>query len=404
MMIVHHDQFETIYKKLPLSEYSCVLCQIKQYHIYEVLKGITYCNDLMEHLLRQGNTLLHTSEYMVGLHRGEFLCILKTQHPNVILRTLFQLDDLCDVSFSFGIHILHTPLDYFHMVLRCEHALKTDPDVHKHTTSYAFSDDDEYQKSQQHCYIQSMLEDALKKEEFALYIQPKVDTNKEVIVGGEALIRWMHQGLQIPLCDFMPIADQNAFIRNIDLFVFEEVCRFLYDNMQRNKPQVMISVNISRPSYEDQFHYLRCIQSILLRYPHVEKYLELELSEHIIDTNEKMDQFLKRLRSFGIHISIDDFGSGSSSLSQLFKMNVDTIKLDQSFFQHPFHNRQAFVITNIVKMLKELGFQIIAEGVETKEYVDFLKTIRCDQIQGFYYYKPMKLSEFQEIIRKDSEH
>lgn len=403
-MNVQHDQLEKIYHKLPYSKYSCVLCQIKQYAVYEILKGIEYCNELMEHLLQQGKNLLGPDEYIASLHRGEFLCILKTQQPNAILHTLFQLDEQCDVSLSFGIHILYTPLDYFHMVIRCEHALKTDPDINKHTTSYSFSSDEKYQKSQHHFYIQEMMENALQQQEFTLYIQPKIDTRNEKIVGGEALIRWTHKGVQIPLCDFMPIADHNAFIRNIDLYVFEQVCQYLYENEMRNERQVILSVNISRPSYEDQIYYLHSIQTILSHYPNVEKYLELELSEHIIYTNETMNRFLKKIRALGLHTSLDDFGSGSSSLTRLFNIDIDTIKLDQSFFNQPFHHRQAYVITNIVNMLKELDFQIIAEGVETKEYANFLKTIPCDQIQGFYYYAPMKLHEFHNMIKKDNDH
>lgn len=237
---------------------------------------------------------------------------------------------------------------------------------------------------------------ALENNEFKVYIQPKYDTKSEVLSGGEALIRWIHptEGF-VPPGRFIPIFEKNGFVTKIDDFMITEVSKLQSQWLKEGKSIVPISVNVSRVHFarEDLADH---ICSIVDAYEVPHKYIELELTESaFFDDKGVLLRTVNRMRELGFHVSMDDFGAGYSSLNSLKELPLDVIKLDAEFFRGADDfDRANLIVSRTIGLAKQLGMTIVAEGIETREQVDFLAKQDCDLIQGFYFAKPMPIDEF----------
>ncbi|MEG0092224.1 MAG: EAL domain-containing protein, partial [Oscillospiraceae bacterium] len=228
----------------------------------------------------------------------------------------------------------------------------------------------------------------------------KYNTQTECIDGAEALVRWndSEDGMIYP-DEFIPLFEKNGFVAKIDLFVFEEVCRLLESWGQRGLPHVKISVNCSRihlklPDFLDEY---RCIAA---KYVLPLNMLEIELTESAVFEDVKsLSSVIREIHSMGFGCSMDDFGSGYSSLNQISEIPVDTLKIDKIFFRSGKSDfeRTESVVGSIISMAKALHMCTVAEGVEKRSHVDMLKTMKCDYVQGYYFAKPMPIAEFEKL-------
>ena len=261
--------------------------------------------------------------------------------------------------------------------------------------------DDMRKQAELEMEICAMMEQALKKKEFHLYLQPKMELATGQIIGAEALVRWMKEDGSIIYPDqFIPIFERNGFVTKVDFCILEQVLELQRQRMEQGEELFPISVNFSRRHQEEE-HFVEEIIGLLEKYNVPSKMLEAEITESIFMNDwSVLEQRLKALRQHGIAVSIDDFGSGYSSLNVLPKISADVIKLDHMFLTaNPDTERSRLFIRNIIEMLKMLGFRVIAEGVETKRQMQFLKEVGCDYIQGYYLAKPMPVTEFEAFLK-----
>ena len=248
----------------------------------------------------------------------------------------------------------------------------------------------------------NFLHRALIRNELELYYQPQVSCTSNEIVGLEALIRWNHPilGMILP-GEFIPIAEQTGLIIPIGDWVLRTACK--QNKMWQNAglPRIRIGVNLSAKQFQND-HLAKDVDSILTETGLDYKYLELEITEsaamkgkgYIVET-------LKTFRKSGIHIAIDDFGTEYSSLNYLKQLPADRIKIPMTFIKGIDVNTEDSAITKaIIILAKNMGLGVIAEGVETKKQLNFLNQIMCDEIQGFYYFKPMPVNEVEKLLRK----
>ncbi len=252
--------------------------------------------------------------------------------------------------------------------------------------------------------LTNKMEDALAHYEFKLFLQPKYRLSDEHIVGAEALVRWIEpNGNIIFPGDFIPLFEKNKFIIQLDKYMFAQACRFLAKCQSESLPYVPISVNFSRLHFNNP-NFVQEIKKIAQSYNVPLNYLEIELTETIIlENNDTLKSTIIQLRSEGFAVSIDDFGSGYSSLGMLKEYKVDTIKLDRSFFTGQDDDDDGrVVVEGVIDLVKNLGSVVVAEGIETKEHVDFLKSVGCYSVQGYYYAKPMPISDFKQLISSDT--
>lgn len=241
---------------------------------------------------------------------------------------------------------------------------------------------------------------ALRNNEFKVYFQPKVSVSKSEIVGAEALVRWVKpDGTVLPPDKFIPFLEKNGFIVKIDYFVYEEVCRYLRQRIDAGKKTVPISVNVSRIHMLSN-EFTKRVSEIVRKYRIDPSMIEMELTESafVVNENDTISAMLE-LKKMGFRVSIDDFGTGYSSLSLLKNMPVDVLKIDKGFFSGDHvENKDGIVLSSVMDMADKMNIEIICEGIETEEQVDFLRSSKCDTAQGFYYAKPVPSGDFEDLL------
>ena len=250
-------------------------------------------------------------------------------------------------------------------------------------------------------YIKAYVETAIEQDEFVVYLQPKFDIKKETIKGAEALIRWNYKNKEfLPPYRFIPFFEKDGSIGKIDDIVLKKVCASLAQWKKEGKPLYPISVNLSRSRLYNE-NLIDNLVSIVDSFGVDHSLIDFELTESATyDNMEHMLSVLEDLRSRGFKISMDDFGTGYSSLSLLTQMPIDTLKIDKSFVDTvaTANERQEdiIVLRHIITLAKELGFVCLAEGAESKAQVARLRELGCEIIQGYYYSKPIPISEYEE--------
>ena len=246
--------------------------------------------------------------------------------------------------------------------------------------------------------VENDMQGALERHEFQMYLQPKYTTNGEKVGGAEALVRWIHptEGF-VPPGKFIPIFEKNGFILQLDDYMINEVARYQAKWISEGKKVVPISVNVSRAHFLND-NLAEHIRNIIDSYCVPHDCIELELTESaFFDDKNALIATVKKMQEFGFMVSMDDFGAGYSSLNSLKELPLDVIKLDAEFFRGEGNDeRGKLIVTETIDLAKRLGMHIVAEGIETREQVDFLKERECDLIQGFYFAKPMPTDEFEK--------
>ena len=241
---------------------------------------------------------------------------------------------------------------------------------------------------------------ALKQGDMIVYYQPKVSLKDNSLCGCEALVRWVRDGLIVPPMDFIPALEREGTICDLDMYVFEKVCKDIRRWLDHGMKPVRVSVNFSKLHFKDE-RFAEHILDIIHRQGIPATYIEIELTEASgFESFDNFVEFSKIMRDNGIEVSIDDFGTGYSSLNVLKKLDVDIIKLDKSFIDTIRNEdvQDEVFIRNIVNMINELGMRVVAEGVETDTQVEFLKKIDCAAVQGYYYDRPMPRDRFEDRL------
>lgn len=241
---------------------------------------------------------------------------------------------------------------------------------------------------------------ALERNEFVLYYQPQVSVETREIVGLEALVRWNNPELgMISPATFIPLAEHTGLIIPIGQWVLETACRQNKEWQAMGLPPVRMAVNLSIVQFQDR-NLLGIVDRTLSETGLDSKYLELEITESAAaEGDNHLIHVLHKLKGLGVTISVDDFGSGYSSLSRLKTLPVDRIKIDMQFVRGIAKgNKDEAIAKTIIQLAKNLNLNVIAEGVETESQFDFFNKYQCDEIQGYYFYKPMPASEIESIL------
>lgn len=246
--------------------------------------------------------------------------------------------------------------------------------------------------------IESRMEAALENGEFVPYLQGKWNMEEDHICGAEALVRWRDKdGKIVPPGDFIPLFEKNGFIEKIDFYMLEQICKYLRRMLDENREVYPVSINQSRYLMYDP-NYLSRVQEIFLKYKIPKGLVELELTETVFfQEKDRMLEVMRKLKEFNMNLSIDDFGSGYSSLNLLRDIPFDVLKIDRGFLDESSQTDSGkWILMKIVEMAEGLNLHVICEGVETREQVDMLLGIGCKVAQGFLYCRPIPLEEFVE--------
>ena len=271
-------------------------------------------------------------------------------------------------------------------------AMKSIQNDYEH--SFAFYDEEMGRKHIRDRMMENEFDEAIRNEEFVVYLQPKYNVVTEEIAGAEALVRWKKKdGSMVSPGEFIPLYEKDGLIVRLDEYVFNKVCEIQKTLIRSGKKLIPISVNLSRAS----IHY----ENMILRYVHIVEEngipfsaVPIELTETAALYNVQIKELTEKMVNAGFELHMDDLGSGYSSMTSLNQLPFDTLKLDKSLIDYIENPRGKEVIRHTIALAHSLGMQVLAEGVETASQVNILRELSCDEIQGFYYSRPVSWEEF----------
>ncbi|SFC90958.1 putative bifunctional diguanylate cyclase/phosphodiesterase [Clostridium uliginosum] len=390
------------------SDFTIIQFDIDNFKYVNDIFGYEEGNKTLKNIAKVLKFSLADNEFFARIDSDRFIILMNYKNDSDIIIKLEYLiykfnrynkdkSKIFNLIFSFGIYkILDKDNNIENIIDLANISRKTIKGLYKN--QYAFYNNE----IREQVFIENEIENsmyyALENKEFEVYLQPKYDLQKTQMVGAEALIRWIHpkKGLILPN-DFIPLFEKNGFVINIDFFVLEEVCKKMSEWIDKGLNPVVISINQSR-LHINNHNYIEMVKSIINKYNIPPELIELEITENIFfDNINLLIDVVEELHNIGIRISMDDFGSGYSSLNLLNNIPLDVLKIDKSFLKDITENeRSKIVITKVIEMAKCLKMTVISEGVETEKQAEFLRGIGCDMVQGFLFDRPMPIEEFEK--------
>ena len=266
-----------------------------------------------------------------------------------------------------------------------------------------FSDED-LERLELESEIEVDMVPALQRGDFIAYYQPKYDLTTSTICGAEALVRWDHKdnGMISPGL-FVPVFERNGFITEIDFCVYEQTLKMLKKRLMHNLPVAVISMNVSRCHLSEK-DFVPKLEALIEKYDVPKKYIEMEITESIFSEGDSSaKELVYTLKSHGFAVSMDDFGSGYSSLNLLRVMPIDTLKIDKVFIEDIETSEKSLtIIQEIIAMAKRINIKTICEGIETEGQRDILKKAGCDMAQGYFYSRPLSEQNFETLLDKEN--
>jgi diguanylate cyclase (GGDEF)-like protein/PAS domain S-box-containing protein len=335
--------------------------------------------------------------------------------PNDLLKTAERISVILEQPFIMGEYSLHisasigislfTPDEPFDADTLMKYAdIALSKAKNKGKNNFQVFNEDMQKVSMTMLLLENDLRQAIERNEFTLYYQPQIEIENGKIVGLEALIRWNHpvRGLVSPK-DFIPVAEDSGLIVPIGEWVLNEACKQNKQWQDAGLAYVPVSVNLSTRQFL-QYNLLEIIAGILESTGLEPQYLELEITESMTMDVDYAISCLLELKKLGVQISIDDFGTGYSSLHYLKKFPIDKLKIDQSFVRDIMIDpNDAAIVSTIIAMTHHLKLKVIAEGVETKEQLQFLHDNHCNQVQGYWFSPPIPVLQVEAILKLNQE-
>lgn len=404
---------KALLKTYPDKQFAFLRLDIDRFKLINSFFGTAYGDRLLKHVAKRIRDFAKTTECCTfgRIDADVFGIFTPYQGKKETVKQIEQaVENMKKLSASYNIMIVYgvyvvtdRSLSISFMCDRAALAAKT---VKGHyMKSYAFYDDKMRLSIENEQNIINEMSDALENNEFVPYYQPKYDVKTNKPVGVEALARWIHptKGFISPGV-FIPIFEKNGFISKLDFYIWECVCKQLKEWTDKGVPLFPVSVNVSRVNLYNP-NLSKIIIELTKKYDVDPKYFNIEITESVYtDDNVMIDDITSQLRNNGFTILMDDFGSGYSSLNVLKDVQVDMLKMDMMFmFKAKYDGRAETIISSVIRMAKWLNIPVIAEGVDRAEQVEFLKSVGCDYIQGFYFSKPLPAAEYEKLISDQEE-
>ena len=376
---------------------------IRKFKIINDLYGEKFGNEVLDFILRGLRESCHERQFFVNLRSDVFMVVTEYDKEEELVDFIRQLDGKINnyknvkLQMAYGVYTIEDrEMEQRQMEDRAAMARKA---AKKNiVTNVLFYKEQFKDTLYNRKFIEENMQAAITERQFMMYLQPKYSIAKNEIIGAEALIRWRHpeRGMIYP-DQFIPIIEENGFIKKVDYYIWEEASRFIAKCKEAGIDFCPVSVNMSRVHLLDD----ECIQvlaEMIEKYGIPKKLLELEITETA--DNQQVSMKALQLKEEGFTLLMDDFGSGYSSLNTLKDIPVDILKVDMKFLgTGDKDGRSERILASVIQMAALLELAVIVEGVETKEQKDFLKSIGCEYVQGFYYARPMPWQEYEEELR-----
>lgn len=397
-----------------LGECTLVALDLKKFKLLNDIHGAEAGDQVLRYVHARLKAHLREGEYVARLSADSFNLLVRTGEPSALtarieamVRDINKFNENAERPYYLSFTIGAYPIDDKSLPMTivrdranvARNAGKNDSSA-RHFTFALYSDDDR-QRLLREQDMENRMRAALRNGEFVAYLQPKQALSDGTVAGAEALVRWIDpiRGT-VPPDEFVPFFERNGFIIDIDLSVFEQVCALLASWIERGRTPVPISVNMSRAHmFEPDF--LTPYERIRKRFGVPASLLEFELTETLVfDDPEAFMGVIDALHAHGYRCSLDDFGSGYSSLNVLKDMDIDTMKLDRAFFSagDATSQRDWDVVESVIGLAKRLDLETVAEGVEEPGQAKRLREVECDLLQGYVFARPMPAQDFERML------
>lgn len=273
-----------------------------------------------------------------------------------------------------------------------------------YTNHVSFYNEDSYERDRQNQILIIKAREGLEKGEFTFFLQPKVDIETNKVVSAEALARWIHEGRVVPPIEFVELLENTGYIFALDAYIWEAVCAWQRSVIDRGIEPISVSVNVSRVDFyftDLANHFINLVE----KYQISPQLIGIEVTESAYSKDiETINEVIHRLQEYGFQVLMDDFGSGYSSLKMLRSVSVNVLKMDKGFIDHANIQKGSdtdAIIGSVIKMAHMMGLSVVSEGVETEEQRDSLRCMGCDYVQGYFYYRPMAIDDFERILTNE---
>lgn len=395
------------------TSYALLHANIEKFKVLNEEFGKESCNVILRSIDEGISQDLKSTECMGRLYADTFCILVRYESEEILVERfhvwygafLTQMEKSGTPWIPFVLKIGIFPIDdislpFAQMVDRAKLSLTESNNTSYEKVRYAIYDERARKRLLREKQLEDRMEAALLNKEFQVYLQPKYYTSSEKIGGAEALVRWIspEEGMIYP-DDFIPLFEKNGFIVKLDFWVFEEVCRVVRSWTDKGIAPVKVSINCSRIHLRNE-HFIERYCALADKHGVARSVLEIELTENIVfDDVERLSSIITNIRAAGFGCSMDDFGSGYSSLNLIQDIPVDTIKLDRVFFRKGAEGikQSEPVVKSVIDMSKALKLKTVAEGIEEREQVEMLKRLRCDYIQGYYFARPLPIDQFEKL-------
>lgn len=377
---------------------------IRKFKLINDLYGEKFGDEILNFIIKRLGEYCHEEQFFINLRSDVFMIVTEYGNEEELTELVKHLDERITnfknvkLQLSYGIYTVEDKtMELRQMEDRSAMARKAAKN--NILTNVVFYKEQFKVSLYNRKFIEENMQSAIAERQFMMYLQPKYSIAKNEIIGAEALVRWRHpeRGMIYPN-QFIPIIEENGFIKEVDYYIWAEACRFIKRCEDVGITTCPVSVNVSRVHLQDN----ECIRMLseMIDDNHISKeLLELEITESADDQQISMKALL--LKEAGFTLLMDDFGSGYSSLNILLETPFDVIKLDKKFMENMMvSNKGKLILEQVVLMADKLELGLLAEGVETKEQIDLLENIGCDQVQGYYYAKPMPEEEFFTLLKE----
>ncbi len=380
---------------------------IQKFKIVNDLYGEKFGDEVLDFIERQLEKCCNERQFFINLRSDVFMVVTEYKNERELQAFIRELDSQTrlfksvKLQMSFGVYTVEDrEMELRQMEDRAAMARKA---AKKNILRNILFYREQFKESlYNRKFIEENMQAAISERQFCIYLQPKYSITKNEIIGAEALVRWLHpeRGMIFP-DQFIPVIEENGFIKRLDYYIWEEACRFIKRCEAAGINNCPVSVNVSRIHLRDN-ECIGILSDMIKDYSIPKKLLELEITETADDQQISMKAL--QLKEEGFTLLMDDFGSGYSSLNILLETPFDVIKLDRKFMINMMlSGKGRLILEQVITMADKLQLGVLAEGVETKEQVELLQNIGCDQVQGYYYAKPMPEDEFYNLLLNKGE-
>ncbi len=380
---------------------------IQKFKIVNDLYGEKFGDEVLDFIERQLEKCCNERQFFINLRSDVFMVVTEYKNERELQAFIRELDSQTllfksvKLQMSFGVYTVEDrEMELRQMEDRAAMARKA---AKKNILRNILFYREQFKESlYNRKFIEENMQAAISERQFCIYLQPKYSITKNEIIGAEALVRWLHpeRGMIFP-DQFIPVIEENGFIKRLDYYIWEEACRFIKRCEAAGINNCPVSVNVSRIHLRDN-ECIGILSDMIKDYSIQKKLLELEITETADDQQISMKAL--QLKEEGFTLLMDDFGSGYSSLNILLETPFDVIKLDRKFMINMMlSGKGRLILEQVITMADKLQLGVLAEGVETKEQVELLQNIGCDQVQGYYYAKPMPEDEFYNLLLNKGE-